>query len=99
VSAVRLDQLQLDLGDRALLWLDCEGAELRALAGCAGIVDRIAAINVEVRTAEQARRHYPQDSTFTNDEAVGAWLEANGFSVILTHNVTNRKRDLLCARM
>ena len=99
VNAVRLDQLRLQLGDSCFLWLDCEGAELYALDGCIGVMSSIAAINVEVRTKAQARKHYPDDFLFAHDEAVLEFLTHHGFKVILTHNVTNRKRDLLCVRM
>lgn len=98
VRAARLDSFSLSLGERAVLWLDCEGAELRALRGATGVLDSFVAVNVEVRTRLQAEAHYPDDDEFCCDEDVLAFLAERGFEPMLTHSATKRKRDVLCVR-
>jgi FkbM family methyltransferase len=51
IRVARLDELELPAGRRALLKLDVQGAELRALRGAAGLLDRIALIEAELSFA------------------------------------------------
>lgn len=48
VQSIRPDELAPLCGRSVLLWLDCEGAELRALGGSQRILERSCAVHVEV---------------------------------------------------
>jgi hypothetical protein len=70
-----------EIEPRALLKLDVQGYELQALQGCESLLDRFAYVYAECSFVElyagQALAH-----------EVVAWLEARGFRLSGTHNMT-----------
>jgi FkbM family methyltransferase len=58
------------------LWLDIQGAELRALKGMGKLIDTVKAMHLEVQTREMydGAELYPE---------VRAWVEARGFKVAM----------------
>jgi FkbM family methyltransferase len=77
VKTVTLDSLSAELGPftRAVLWLDVEGAERRALAGAAGLFDAgaVDAVLVEVTAGER-----PEDQRVVAEFLEGHGLKAAG---------------------
>lgn len=65
---------QWPVGTDILLWLDCEGSELRALSGIESLVDRIRYILVEYRDD-------PPPGWATSDD-IFRWMMATGFALV-----------------
>jgi len=82
VSASTLDAMFPDgpVGNRVLLWLDCEGSELSALKGAVHFVEKVEVINVEMTSNPQA------ELTWCKPVDVHTWLRKHGFWLQWTHS-------------
>jgi FkbM family methyltransferase len=65
-------RLPTDLGERVLLWLDCEGGELSALRGGERFVQRVAVINLELTSR-------PPGPGWCDAMETHRWLVKRGF--------------------
>lgn len=75
VTVVTLDYLFPDpksYGERILLWLDCEGAELIALQGGANFVGSVDVVNVEMTGV-------PMGVGWASPSEIHGWLTERGF--------------------
>lgn len=82
VSITTLDSLfGRSIGERTLLWLDCEGNELDVLRGGKDFICDVDVINVEMTSN-------PPSGCWCSPVSVHRWLMENGFLLQWTH--TNR---------
>lgn len=82
VNVTTLDEMSKILGEvrQALLWLDCEGCELRALEGGEKFVQNVLAVNVEMTGRARGE-------DWCSPTEVHEWLINNGFFQSLVHTI------------
>jgi len=86
VETITLDRLyeqKLINGFDSLLWMDCEGGELKALLGAEQLIKYISMVNVEMTGVSQG------DGCCTPSE-VHAWLHDHGFARAWCHTTRSR---------
>lgn len=68
-----------------LLWLDCEGNELRALSCAENLLDSVHVVNVELTTWREKRCQVPDE--WADPRAVHAFLNGEGFIRVANHTI------------
>jgi FkbM family methyltransferase len=83
VSCITLDEFDEWAGkqESIILWMDIEGSELDALKSAPNLLSsgRVKAINLEVRPKTNS-------SDWPTDKEIRAWLELNGYNLVLNYN-------------
>jgi len=95
VSAITLDQFDLKCGkqDNILLWMDIEGAELRALKGGKALLEsgRVKVINLEITDI-------PKAAGWCTLSELTDLLKGYGYRVLRTYNEQRTHRDIIYIR-
>ncbi|CAE8705507.1 unnamed protein product, partial [Polarella glacialis] len=96
VTTVRLDELAVQFEFRAIdvLQLDCEGVELKALAGAGRLLQEVSLVQVEGYNEEAAEARHEGMETAAQKRA---WLEAHNFTLLfeMVDDAVYLRNDLL----